>query len=129
MLCAHQKTIICGQSVFSKWKTLIILRLERIFPKCYDSPGLTIYGQENSPAQPGEVTDDGSIMPTQESQKRSSHSPLSSFDLKNSNTHTLGAWGRTILIWLLINLRGILFEYILLVYHFAYCWIPFCTEI
>ena len=29
---------------FSKRKTLIVLRPEKIFPKCYDSPGLTIQG-------------------------------------------------------------------------------------
>ena len=27
---------------FSEWKTFTVLRPENIFPKCYDSPGLTI---------------------------------------------------------------------------------------
>ena len=40
MLCAHTK-IIYGKDI-SKWKTLIVVRPEIIFPKCHDSPGLTM---------------------------------------------------------------------------------------
>ena len=38
----HTKNNHLWEGNLSKWKTLIVLRLKNIFPKCYDSPGLTI---------------------------------------------------------------------------------------
>ena len=43
---------------------------------------LTTQGQENSPAQPGEGADDGSMTSTQERQRSSSLPPHFSFDYK-----------------------------------------------
>ena len=57
MLSAHTKTIICG-------------------------PSLTMEGQENSSAQPGGGTDDGSMTSTQERQRSSFPPPHFSFDYK-----------------------------------------------
>ena len=50
-LCPQRKTVICG-------------------------PSVTMWGQENSPAQPGGGVDDGSMRSTQERQRKSSPSPL-----------------------------------------------------
>ena len=83
MLSAHIKNNYLWKGGISKWKTLIVLRPEMIFPQCYDSPNLTMLGQENSSAQPGGVADDGNLTSTQAGGRRFSFTcPLFSFDYK-----------------------------------------------
>ena len=89
--CVHTKNNHLWKGDFSKWKTLIVLRPENIFPKWYDSPDWTIQGRENSPALAGGGTDEGNMTSTQERQRRSSPSPLSSCDYENATHWVLRA--------------------------------------
>ena len=89
--CVHTKNNHLWKGDFSKWKTLIVLRPENIFPKCHDSPGWTIQGQENSPALPGGGTDEGNMTSTQKRQRRSSPPLLSSCDYENATHWVLRA--------------------------------------